>query len=266
MFVAGAAAAVTGGDPVKERGLRHSTQGRVIAESAIARVNSILTGSGRSLAPAWKIATSSGKDGGENATPVYLIAAKEGASSTPAAVPRGCTCIFINMKMLKRWVAVHAAGAGKMDLDTVNLLAFMLLHEVGHIAARSAGVEFVNGETSQLNIDPSIAKANEEKADQFAVLLIRSRMDQKPVSSVSLAATTVSTELGKLSWNMQAYRTLEEFGAVITGKPAVFFDQNYSHPNLAWRVLNANHLIHRTAETKALLDAFQAARRKGANP
>lgn len=153
-----------------------------------------------------------------------------------------------------------------MQLNTADLLSFMLLHEVGHIATRSAGVEFANGEMSQLNIEPSIAKANEEKADRFATLIIAERMHQQPASDVSNAAGWVSMALTTLSWNMQAYRTLDEFGATITGKPEVFFDQNYSHPNLAWRILNANHMIHQTPQTKALLDAFEDARRRGANP
>lgn len=73
-------------------------------------------------------------------------------------------------------------------------------------------------------------------------------------------------ELVKLSWNMQAYRTLDEFGSFATGRPAIFFDQSYSHPNLAWRVLRSNYLIQKSPETKFLLDAFEEARQRGANP
>ncbi|ULA63278.1 MAG: hypothetical protein LZF86_100279 [Nitrospira sp.] len=73
-------------------------------------------------------------------------------------------------------------------------------------------------------------------------------------------------ELAKLSWNMQAYRTLDEFGAFALGVPGVFFDNGYSHPNLAWRILRTNNLIERSDATQQLLDAFEAARQRSSNP
>jgi hypothetical protein len=137
----------------------------------------------------------------------------------------------------------------------------MLLHEVGHISNGNAAAEFIDGELSQLNLEPSLAKANEEGADEFATNLIRLYLNQ--TSPVSLTANWVATELTKLSWNMKAYRTLDEFGAGATGKPSVFFDQTYSHPNLVWRVLRSNYLIQQSPETTQLLDAFEAARQLG---
>jgi hypothetical protein len=65
---------------------------------------------------------------------------------------------------------------------------------------------------------------------------------------------------------MQAYRSLEESGATAVGKPSVFLDQNLSHPNLEWRVLRSQHLIRQTTESKELLDMFEEARSRGANP
>ncbi len=46
----------------------------------------------------------------------------------------------------------------------------------------------------------------------------------------------------------------------------MFFDKNLSHPNLHWRVLRMNHLIQGSQATKELLDTFEDARRRGANP
>jgi hypothetical protein len=76
----------------------------------------------------------------------------------------------------------------------------------------------------------------------------------------------VSVELTKLGWNQQAFRSLDEFGATATGKPSVFLDAGYSHPNLAWRVLKVNDLVQQSSVSQALLEAFEAARRQGANP
>ena len=79
------------------------------------------------------------------------------------------------------------------------------------------------------------------------------------------ASGCAHSPLTKLSWNMQAYRTLEEFGAIATGKPAVFFDQNLRHPNLAWRVLRSNDLIQKSDDSRALLVAFEDAPQRGAS-
>jgi hypothetical protein len=197
---------------------------------------------------------------------VYLIAAPDSAASTPAAVPRGCLCVFVNPALLAAWVKRHSEGSGRMSLDPSYILTFMLLHEVGHIAKGTAAAEFVDGEMSQLNIEPSLAKAREEDADDFAAELIRDQSRRSPPSDSFLLANWVAIELSKLSWNMQAYRTLDEFGATATGKPSVFFDQTYSHPNLAWRILRSNYLIQQSQETKQLLDAFENARTKGSDP
>jgi len=78
--------------------------------------------------------------------------------------------MFVDMRALHRWVIAHSAGSGQLKLDAANLLAFMLLHEAGHITSHHADVEFSDGEMSQLNIDPTIASANEEKADRFGAV------------------------------------------------------------------------------------------------
>lgn len=65
---------------------------------------------------------------------------------------------------------------------------------------------------------------------------------------------------------MQAYRSLDEFGSFAVGKPGVFFDTGYSHPNLAWRILRCNHLISGSDATRELLQAFEDARQRGADP
>ena len=95
---------------------------------------------------------------------------------------------------------------------------------------------------------------------------MKRRARQAQVNDISLDANWVVSELTKLSWNMQAFRSLDEFGAFAVGKPSVFFDNGYTHPNLAWRILRVNNLIQQTQETQYLLEAFEDARRRGANP
>jgi len=246
-------------DPVLQRGLRHSADGRSLLEAAVATTNLMTSGRGPLLAPSWTAA------GANQAVPVYLVDSPPGAYSTPAAVPRGCTCVFVNASALQAWLKVHSTGLGRFELEPRYILTFMLMHEVGHLTKRTAGADFANGELMPFNIDPSLAKASEEDADEFAAGLVREWTRVTTVSPASIEANWLAIELSKLSWNMQAYRSLDEFGALATGKPSVFFDQGLSHPNLAWRILRSNHLIQQSAEAKSLLDAFEAARERGAS-
>ncbi|MGJ7512426.1 ImmA/IrrE family metallo-endopeptidase [Variovorax sp. GT1P44] len=153
-----------------------------------------------------------------------------------------------------------------MTIDRDYFLTFVLLHEAGHIHDGTSAGAFKDGEMSQLNVDPSKAKAAERQADEFAARLLRQRANTTPATSSSIAANFVVNELTKLSWNMQAFRTLDEFGSFSVGKPSVFFDDGYTHPNMALRILRTNNLIQRSAETQLLLDAFEEARERGANP
>jgi hypothetical protein len=250
-------------DPVTVRGLSHTMEDSKLVESAIARANLILSSSGQHLTPSWGDA---GTPTEKDFLPVYLVASPPDALSTPAAAPRGCTCVFVNPSLLASWSRAHSSGMGRMEIDRSMLLTFMLLHEVGHIVRGDSAGDFADGAFSQLNTDRTIAKASEEKADEFATGLIRNLIHTPKPPDATLTANWVALELTKLSWNMQAYRTLDEFGAAETGKPSVFFDQSFSHPNLAWRILRSNYLIQQTPETLQLLQSFEQARQRGANP
>ena len=262
----GVGALVQGGtDPVQQRGLKHTETGRALSELAISSTNVLLSGKGIRLVLS-TVLTSTETSLNIEKIPVYLVQAPSTASTTPAVVPKGCRCIFVNPSTFYAFVKEQSTGSGRLTLDPRYVLAFILLHEVGHLVTSTAGADFANGELSELNIDPSRAKANEEDADMFAADLVRTLMQRKPASALSLEASSVAMELGSLSWNMQAYRSLDEFGATVVGKPSVFFDKNLSHPNLGWRILRMNELIHHSPETAYLLDTFEAARRRGANP
>ncbi|HFH4096757.1 MULTISPECIES: hypothetical protein [Pseudomonas] len=248
-------------DPVALRGLQHTNAERPLLESAIKSANLMTKANGPTLTPSW-----TWNEGDAQSVPVYLVKSPAGAISTPAVVPRDCTCVFVNLPAFEAWLNAHSKGSGRMTLESKHLLTFMLLHEVGHLSKNTTGAEFSNGSLSQLNTEPALAKAREEAADEFAAELVREWSRSTSDFTTSIEANWVANELTKLSWNMQAYRTLDEFGALETGKPLVFFDQNMSHPNLAWRILRSNHLIQQSEETKALLHNFEEARQKGADP
>jgi hypothetical protein len=250
-------------DPVISRGLTHTLDGQNEILRAIRRANEILHAARLGLKPLSY--TAAGTVTSIDAIAVYLIATPASAISTAAAVPRGCTCIFANSALLASWVRTHSQGTGRMALDGSILMTFMLLHEVGHLIKGGASGEFSDGGFSQLNLEPTHAKANEEDADAFAANLIREQAQPGVSIDAFLAANETSRELTKLGWNMQAYRSLGQFGSGETGKPSVYFDQTYTHPNLAWRMLRSNDLIQHTTASRRLLDAFEEARQRGAS-
>lgn len=255
-----AAAVSPASDPVAERGLKATTEDEGVVADAIRHANLLLAEGPIRLRAAWAASV----DGAQGGTvPVYLVAASDTAPSSPAVVPSGCACVFVNPALLSSWAAAHSQGAGRLDLDREALLTFMLLHEAGHLSKGTTGGTIEQGNLTQLNIEPALAKRSEEDADEFAVTLLRDYFRRVPATSASLEANAVVNELLKLSWNMQAYRTLDEFAASATGKQSVYFDNGYTHPNLAWRILRSNYLIHQNEATKMLLDEFEAARKRG---
>lgn len=195
-----------------------------------------------------------------------MIASPKRGYSSIASVPRECRCIFVDTALLEAWVEQNSTGTGRFELDAQAFLTFVLLHEVGHIIHGTQGVQYDDGVASQLNIDPTIAKDNEEAADEFASSLLKRWSEATPANGVSISANEVVNELGKVSWNMQAFRTLDEFGSFAAGKPSVFQDLGFSHPNLAWRILRSNYLIRPTKENEYLLKSFEEARERSAHP
>jgi hypothetical protein len=257
-----AASCVCNADPVTERGLQHAAQGHATAERAITTVSKLVADSAPNLVPAWSQAVYSSVE----QVPVYLVEGRPGTFVTPAAVPSGCRCVFVSPSVLEEWIRRNSTGPGRMALDAGQFLVFILLHEVGHLRKGNPGAVFRDGAMSQLNVEPSRGKVAEEEADDFAADLLKTRANQMPAGDVSLAANWVVTELSKLSWNMQAFRTLDEFGAFAVGKPSVYFDDGYSHPNLSWRILRVADRIQGSDSTRYMLETFEEARRRGADP
>lgn len=256
LLLTGAASA----DEVTSRGLQRTRRDAALVEKSVERTNAILAGTGLRLAPAWKSVPAADE------VPVYLVKVQADTATTPASVPQDCRCIFVDPAFLGAWTSFNSQGKGRLGIDRGYFLTFVLLHEAGHLKDGTPSGAFKGGEAIQLNIDPSQEKAAERRADEFAATLLRKASSAKAATSGSIDANFVVNELVKLSWNMQAFRTLDEFGSFITGKPGVYFDSGYTHPNMALRVLRVNDLIHSSETTRQLLQAFEEARSRGASP
>lgn len=243
-------------------------EGRALVEKAIHLVNALLGARPEKLVAVWHKATKMDDAGrGSSAIPVHSVQHKDRTRTLPAFVPQGCRCIVVDTLALSHWLSRHSADeTTQLSLDADHSLAFILLHEVGHIVHGDASGRFENGGYAELNIDPSYAKAREQRADKFAADILRSLIQARQPNSATTAAAMVAMELTKLSWNMQSHRSLQNFGATAIGAPDVFFDRSLTHPNLEWRILNLNNLILQTKEAQALLDAFETARQSGADP
>lgn len=252
-------------NPVTARGLSEAVIGQDLVETAIKYANILAVGQSQfSLRASW-VPMQNQQEGQEAV--VYLVKGEGLLGGNAVGVPRDCTCVFVQMPTLKQWIAAYSTGSGRLELDPAYLLAFMFLHELGHLHHGHHAVDFVEGKLMQLNIEPSIAKQHEKLADEFAGKIIRQAVHgSKAALATSLEATFLSTELTKLSWNLQAQRSLDFFGSDVLGTPEVFFDSGYSHPNLSWRILRVNHLIHQSNESRTLLEKFEQSKIRGAEP
>jgi hypothetical protein len=102
-------------DAVLARGLQHTSQDRETVARAIELTNLFLTETNIRLLPSWLTTGNNEPLGG--AVPVYLVSARDGAKAIPAAVPKGCRCIFVNPKLLSDWVVNNSTGSGRMSID-----------------------------------------------------------------------------------------------------------------------------------------------------
>jgi hypothetical protein len=193
--------------------------------------------------------------------PVYSVRADGLGQRELVVTYRECACVIVNLTALTAWLA-QAVGStsSRLDIDPRPLLAYMLLHEMGHIAhdgeigdrseAGSAGRSF--------NLEVTAQKERELAADSFAASAIRSAIAEG--GALGLSAQWIALTLSKLSWNLMAHRLLDNFGATILNLPSAFWDPGLSHPNLEWRILVVNDMITHSDDSHQLLSDFEKAR------
>jgi hypothetical protein len=245
--------------PVERFGLAETPAGRPTATEAIEMANAMLaTKSPVRLRGSWQ-----SRAGGESGTdvPVYLIDGNGISAVYVVIVPIRCLCIFVQPGAFRQWVKDHTERLRQMvSTDPAAILAFMLLHEVGHIEHGDPGQFEAEGGAVAINTDPTVQKDRETAADRFAVDMVEAA--NANLSSVDgwLASIKVMTALTALSWNMSAIRLVENFGATSLCSRAVFADSGYSHPNFELRLLVANNLLAPTPASLELVDTFMNCR------
>jgi len=192
---------------------------------------------------------------GQKSIPVSLVHG-DFVSDADVALIVDRSCVFVNHDW-KAQVAPLFGGntSAAMDLEPGDALAIILLHEVGHI--QPGGLPDNPAITALLDSLGS-AKKEEMRADAFAAQQLAMAFKRK--WETSMTASHLSMALSQISWNLQANRMLNNFGATSLHLPSAFNEKGLSHPNLELRFLVINFLLNPNEAALNLLNTFLDAR------
>lgn len=170
-----------------------------------------------------------------------------------------CKCVIAQIGRVTEWLKEQTGtGSQLLTIDIRNVLAYMLLHEAGHIVHGDLNGSNAFDDASgggKFNLDPTAQKDRENAADQYAAEAIASGMAEKGTDR-GLAATRLSLVLSQLSWNLAEHRLLDNFGGTEANLSSLFQDAGLSHPNLEWRILVVNDAISHSPTSHQLLADF----------
>ncbi|TWU43655.1 hypothetical protein Poly51_62340 [Rubripirellula tenax] len=138
-------------------------------------------------------------------------------------------------------IVVHEFGLEQMfradNADSEpdsSSLAFILLHELGHISNGDAGVcEVFSVGSAEPNRTSTMQKERELQADLFAAEQIRIGLSQTSDLDRNMAAMMVDSGVSLLSTQATAAGTMARFGDL---SRQGFWDLGYSHPNFEYRM------------------------------
>lgn len=219
------------------------------------------------LGPSAPVNVVAGWNAGADASSLRVFAAAPDglADSEVMRSDAWCRCVIAQAGAMTRWLQLQTSQEEeRLDVDTHDLLAYMLLHEVGHLV-HGDSPERVETRASPnnrpgFNLDATAQKDREVAADRYAAGAIAAAMADRGTDR-GIAATKIALTLSQLSWNLAAHRLLDNFGGTGLHRPSLFQDAGLSHPNLEWRILSVNDAISSTAASHKLLTDFESARR-----
>ncbi|MFK4531987.1 hypothetical protein ABIA00_000170 [Bradyrhizobium ottawaense] len=247
-------------DPVEALGYHQSSEGRSLVQAALKSANAVLSSSSSfRLKPSWSL-----KDR-EARSPNDILVFNVATTAKPFVIQvpfQSCRCIFVQEAAFRKSVDRYARNSKKTsEIDPSELLAFMLLHEVGHQESGHPG--FMDQESPDLNFDDNEIKARERAADEFAAkALVTASKDGGRVDAF-LAAMKLEMALSKVSFNLSGLRIVDHFGGSTLCSKDLFADKGVSHPNFELRILVVNDIISGTATSRQLLTDFERCRPTG---
>ena len=236
-------------DVFAKYGFSSSPLQRDVAEEAIELANKALSLSSLwTLVPHWE--TSS-----QTAISIFWVGSKNLSFSRDDMmfVLRECTCIVVQPLVFNHWI--NQLSSNRLDLSLPHVLAYFLLHEVGHIASGHEGRALAET-TKRFNLVDTASKIRERQADSFAAQTIKLAQEDESDFMRALDIQWVTIALQNLSFNLTGIRLLDEFGGTSLALPKLFQDDGASHPNFELRVLTVLNEISQTPESRALLDDF----------
>jgi hypothetical protein len=261
LFVSGCRRASAPENPVTNMGLTETALGHALIEHAADFANSWLEpGSEIRFVPVWR---ASGPQSTNQAVRIYAISDVGAPANYMVSVPTHCRCVFIEPLAYETWLSNHVSHTDPtLEISEPRLLAFMLLHEAGHITHGDPG-EFDGNETGSLNSNTTEEKARESSADSFAVEQLKGAMARSKDYTPWINAQFATADLSNLAFEMQQMRQERFFGAELLHTPEAFYDLGYTHPNFELRLLTVNDVISNTPTSHRLLESFLAKRATG---
>jgi len=244
---------------IKEKySIRDAFVKRPLLEKSVLATNYLLEDSVNikfQLIESWKIEKETSAESNSKLIPVFLLRKEGFLNNETIFVPADENCIFIiernfddfilNLSKSKNW---------SFEVDTINLLSLMLLHEVGHIANGHQGSfgdnQFID--LSSLNNYETINKNKELAADYFAAKIIKNASKTGFTKKESIAFS-LRLFLGSLTFDLEQKDRLENLFANEQNR---YWDEGYSHPNFRLRLKIINHFLLDTEESKAELEFF----------
>ena len=231
----------------EQYGLEEWTVHPELLDNAVSRADAILD-------PALKsrlVTTSQTAEFGEETILVFDVHGSF-VSDGDVAFIAGGRCVFVNRDWRDQLASLFGQDVtGTLDLEVTDALAIILLHEVGHI--QGGGLPHSQPIATLLaSLGPG--KQEEMRADSFAAGQIAAAFNRK--WDPGMAAFRVAQALSKISWNLQADRMLNNFGATSLRLSRVFNETGYSHPNLELRFLVINYLVNPSEPQLDLLTSF----------
>ena len=195
----------------------------------------------------------------KDAIPVFLVRQSE-AHGMVAHVRSGCRAILVGSHEFETAFSRLSKGQVLIENRQVEMLALLLLHELGHIVLGHHGAFIPSSNKPTLNLTMTASKAREDAADAFATRVLREEFEAMGSGKAFVPAAMLTVFLANLSLTISTQNTLNCFGCRVLGSPDIFWDHSHSHENLEYRLLKMNHAIVPTQTSKRLLDDFERQR------
>jgi hypothetical protein len=237
-------------------GLARTSRESDLVNQAIAAANTILAGRD-SLVFRYDIRPQSSPD----EVPVSILSSLNLSGSDVIWTPPNCRCVYIQAQALRRWIeqAEYAHGYGSR-FDEKYVVAFMLLHEMGHVLQGKSG-EYLASEDpdSNSNVLSTNTKIAESDADSFAESQIVGQLREggRRAQTASVIVTNIVILANNIYYDVTLSQGLTE---ILCLTPTIYWDHGYSHPNLVFRLMGTVNRLAPSPEATRIVADFSDCR------